>query len=91
MTRPLIRLLTAGCAAALLLATLPAQAAPMPLEDYAPYQPQTRCSPKAKPGTTQLSRWIVYRFDGGYGPISRACTSGGASEHKEGPGLRLDP
>ena len=56
----------------------------MPLEDYAPYQPQTRCSPKAKPGTKQLSRWIVYHFDGGYGPISRPCTSGGTSEHKEG-------
>ena len=84
MTRRLTRSLIAVCAAALPLTALPAQAAPLPLEDYAPYQPQTRCSPTAKPGTTQLSRWIVYRFDGGYGPISRACTSGGTSEHKEG-------
>jgi len=83
MTRRLIRLLTvATCAAAVVLTALPAQA--MPLEDYASYQPQTGCSPKAKPGTKQLSRWIVNHFDGGYGPISRSCTSGGTSEHKEG-------
>ena len=83
MIRPLIRLLTlATCAAALVLATLPAQA--MPLEDYAGYQPQTNCSPKAKPGTKMLARWIVNNRGGGYGPISRPCSSGGTSEHKEG-------
>ena len=82
MTRRLIRLLIAGCTSALLLTALPAHA--IPLEDYASYQPQTRCSPKAKPGTKQLSRWIVNHFDGGYGPISRPCRSGGTSEHKEG-------
>jgi len=83
MTRRLIRLLAlATCAAALVLTALPAQA--MPLEDYAPYQPQTGCSPKAKPGTKMLARWIVNHFEGGYGPISRPCTSGGTSEHKEG-------
>ena len=82
MTRRLIRLLIAGCAAALLVTALPAQA--MPLEDYASYQPQTGCSPTAKPGTKQLSRWVVNHFDGGYGPIGRPCRSGGTSEHKEG-------
>jgi hypothetical protein len=83
MTRRLIRLLTLlSSAAAVGLTAVPAQA--IPLEDYASYQPQTRCSPKAKPGTRQLSRWIVNHFDGGYGPISRPCGSGGTSEHKEG-------
>ncbi|MET1059613.1 MAG: hypothetical protein ABWX84_08450 [Nocardioides sp.] len=83
MTRRFIRLLAlAFCTAALVLTALPAQA--MPLEDYASYQPQTRCSPKAKPGTKQLSRWIVNHFGGGHGPIGRPCKSGGTSEHKEG-------
>jgi hypothetical protein len=82
MTRRLIRLLIAGCAATLLLTALPAHA--IPLEDYASYQPQTGCAPKAKPGTKQLSRWIVNHFGGGHGPISRSCSSGGTSEHKEG-------
>ena len=83
MTRPLLRLLAlATCAAALVLSTLPAHA--MPLEDHAGYQPQTRCSPQAKPGTKMLARWIVNHRGGGYGPISRPCSSGGTSEHKEG-------
>ena len=83
MTRRLIRLLTpAACAATLVLTALPAHA--MPLEDYASYQPQTGCSPKAKPGPKQLSRWVVNAFDGGSGPIGRPCSSGGTSEHKEG-------
>ena len=83
MTRRLTRLLSlATCAAALVLSSLPAQA--MELEDYATYQPQTGCSPSAKPGTKMLGRWIVNRFDGGFGPISRPCSAGGTSEHKEG-------
>ena len=49
MTRRLIRLLTLlSSAAAVVLTAVPAQA--IPLEAYASYQPQTRCSPKAKPG-----------------------------------------
>ena len=83
MIRPLIRLLAlATCSAALVLTSLPVQA--MPLEDHAGYQPQTGCSPKAKPGTKMLARWIVNHRGGGYGPISRPCSSGGTSEHKEG-------
>jgi hypothetical protein len=53
------------------------------IEDYADYQPQKKCSPKAKPGTRALARFLVKR-GGGYGPTSRSCTSGGTSEHKEG-------
>jgi hypothetical protein len=70
--------LTAG----LLLAAPPARA--VPVEGYAPYQPQKHCNPKAKPGTKMLATWLVNRHGGGRGPISRACGSGGTSEHKEG-------
>ena len=53
------------------------------VEDYADYQPQQHCKPRAKPGTEALARWLVHR-GGGYGPISRRCGVGGVSEHKEG-------
>ncbi|GAA1478093.1 hypothetical protein GCM10009623_25390 [Nocardioides aestuarii] len=72
------------------LATLAALALPAHagdtagIEDYAPYQPQTRCAPKAKPGTKVLGRWIVDHEGGAFGGISRPCRSGGTSEHKEG-------
>ena len=62
----------------------PAGAAYAPVEPYANYQPQTGCSPVAKPGTTLLGHWIVRNYGGGFGPISRACAGRGVSEHKEG-------
>ncbi|MBB6627255.1 hypothetical protein H5V45_07965 [Nocardioides sp. KIGAM211] len=62
----------------------PSAASAAPLEDYAGYQPQTHCHPKAKPGTTYLGHWLVQHFGGGFGGISRPCSSGGTSEHKEG-------
>ncbi|WP_435747467.1 hypothetical protein [Nocardioides sp. SYSU DS0663] len=69
---------------ALLLALLvPAAPAAAQLEDYADYQPPTRCAPKPKPGTEALGRWIVKRYGGGFGGISRSCGSG-TSEHHEG-------
>ncbi|RYP85015.1 hypothetical protein EKO23_13565 [Nocardioides guangzhouensis] len=82
--RPFSRLplVVAAVASALVLSALPAQA--LELEDYAPYQPQTRCSPTAKQGTKMMGRWIVNHYGGGFGPIARPCTSGGTSEHKEG-------
>ena len=72
----------AGTAAVAILLALAGPAAAQ-VEDYAGYTPQEHCSPRAKPGTKALARWLVRR-GGGYGPISRACTSGGVSEHKEG-------
>lgn len=72
----------AGTAAVAILLALAGPAAAQ-VEDYADYQPQQYCSPAAKPGTEALARWLVRR-GGGYGAISRACKSGGASEHKEG-------
>jgi hypothetical protein len=68
----------------LLVAPATAVAAPgAAIEDYAEYQPQTQCRPQAKPGTTYLGHWLVRRYGGGLGPISRAC-GGGTSEHLEG-------
>lgn len=55
-----------------------------PIEDYASYQPATRCSPKPKPGTVLLGHWIVHRYGGGFGGISRTCSKGSTSEHEEG-------
>jgi hypothetical protein len=54
-----------------------------PIEAYPRYQPQTRCHPEARPGTTFLGHRVVRRFGGGFGPIARPC-GGGTSEHKEG-------
>jgi hypothetical protein len=77
-----LRPLTGALLALTVLVSLagPAQAR---IEDYADYQGQTRCSPKAKPGTKALARWLVRR-GGAAGPTSRPCRVGGQSEHKEG-------
>ncbi|MDZ5622835.1 hypothetical protein SFC88_18495 [Nocardioides sp. HM23] len=63
---------------------LPAAVASTPIEDYPSYQPATRCAPHAKPGTAMLGRWIVRRYGGGFGGISRSCRRHGTSEHHEG-------
>ncbi|WKN49208.1 hypothetical protein [Nocardioides sp. Arc9.136] len=67
----------------LLVAVLAPSVPAAGLEDYAPYQPQTRCSPHAKPGTEALGRWLVRRYGGSWGGVSRGCGSG-TSEHAEG-------
>src|SRR5688572_25768345 len=87
------RVIVAAFAAVLLLAVpARAQLVESEIEDYASYQPQTRCSPKAKPGARELGRWLVRRQGGEFGGISRACRYGGTSEHKEGRAFdwRLD-
>lgn len=82
MLRTTTALLTAlFIAVATFAVAAPAQAK---VEDYARYQPQTKCSPKAKAGTKVLARFVVRRFGGSAGGISRPCRSGGTSEHKEG-------
>lgn len=60
----------------------PASAAPE-IEDYAHYQPATRCQPVAKLGTVLLGRFLVRRYGGSFGGISRGC-AGSTSEHTEG-------
>ncbi len=74
--------------AGVLVATLglmlsPAAQARPSIDDYAAYEPQTKCAPTVKPAMEYLARWTVARFGGEYGGISRAC-GGSRSEHKEG-------
>ena len=73
-----------------LLAT-PAAAAPptvtpsSAIEAPAPYQGPTICDPVARPGTVALRALVLANYPGtGDSGIVRACTAGGASEHKEG-------
>jgi hypothetical protein len=54
----------------------------MPMEDYAGYQPQTKCRQTPKAGILLLADWLTAR-GGGYGPISRSCAGSSTSEHKE--------
>lgn len=76
-------LLPALVLALVLAALLPAAPASARIEDPAPYQPQTRCSPHDRPGTVALGRWMVKKYGGAFGGISRPCGSG-TSEHSEG-------
>ncbi|MGZ4496014.1 MAG: hypothetical protein ACXVWZ_00935 [Nocardioides sp.] len=87
MTRSTLRALVLALALLLAPTGPAAHAAAGPIEDYPAYQPQTFCSPKAKPGTVYLAHWLVHRYGGGLGGISRPCGSGGTSEHKEGRAL----
>jgi hypothetical protein len=56
-----------------------------PLDDLAPYQPQTTCDPTPKPGVVGFQAIVLaaYPATSSYG-ISRDCSIGGRSEHKEG-------
>lgn len=51
------------------------------------YQPQSTCTPSAKPGTTALLKLLISTWGGGSSGISRACSVGTTSEHKEGRAL----
>ena len=51
------------------------------------YQPQKSCTPSAKRGTTALLKALIKNWGGSSWGISRFCTSGGTSEHKEGRAL----
>jgi hypothetical protein len=55
------------------------------LDDLAPYQPQTTCDPRPKPGVVGFQQIVLASFPNtpSYG-ISRDCSVGGRSEHKEG-------
>ncbi|WP_232678176.1 hypothetical protein [Nocardioides sp. R-C-SC26] len=64
-------------------ATLPTAAAAPAVEDYPGYQPASHCSPRPRVGTTLLSTFIVRRYGGAFGGISRRC-GGSTSEHTEG-------
>ncbi len=68
------------------LLTLPVGAASaIPIEGFPRYTPQSKCAPKPKPGTVKLANHLMARYPGtGSSGISRACSAGGVSEHKEG-------
>ncbi len=73
-----------GLVVALVVLT-PAAASALPIDPFAGYQPQKRCSPTPKPGTVALAGWLMKRYPGtGSMGISRGCGSSGVSEHKEG-------
>jgi hypothetical protein len=79
---------------ALLVSAVPAQARaiqaargryPAAIEPLAGYQPQTSCSPTAKPGVADFSRRLLRAYPSTRSlGIVRACAVGGRSEHKEG-------
>lgn len=83
--RPVLRLV--GVLAALLVLA-PVAASASNVDAYASYEPQKHCSPKAKPGTLMLGRWLRNHYAGtGMPSISRPCKDRGVSEHKEGRAL----
>ncbi len=60
-------------------------AAPSKIEGFAPYRWQTSCDPVAKPGTRALAEMMLAHYGAGRsGGITRGCSIGGRSEHKEG-------
>ncbi len=55
------------------------------IEGYAPYNPQSVCDPAAKSGTLGLRDLLLSRYPSTKSlGVSRDCTIGGQSEHKEG-------
>ncbi len=55
------------------------------IEPLAAYEPQRACEPTAKPGTLALRNLLTSTYQGsGNLGITRACSVGGTSEHKEG-------
>jgi hypothetical protein len=56
------------------------------------YMPQSTCSPTAKPGTTAVLKLLRATWGGSSSGISRGCSAGATSEHKEGRALdwRMD-
>jgi hypothetical protein len=84
---------SAVLAIALLATSIPAAVAAKPAKpsfgpgiDPSPgYVGQRKCSPNAKPGVLAFQRLVMRAYPGtGYGSISRGCSIGGTSEHKEG-------
>ncbi|MFL6137006.1 MAG: hypothetical protein ACJ74O_04315 [Frankiaceae bacterium] len=75
----------------LAILAVPADAA-MPSPSFGPviepltdYQPQTTCDPVAKPGVVAFRAMVLAAYAGtGDDGITRACSIGGTSEHKEG-------
>jgi hypothetical protein len=82
--------LTAGT---LFVAPSPASAAPdtphfgSSIEGYAGNDPQDTCSPTQKPGVVDFRALLNRTYGSHTGYITRECSAGGTSEHKEGRAL----
>lgn len=72
---------------ALLAAMLTGPATASTIEDFAEHDGQRHCATTAGPGTDYLLSWVVSTYGGSPGGTLRECTSGGASEHKDGRAL----
>ncbi|MDQ3985184.1 MAG: hypothetical protein M3280_01630 [Actinomycetota bacterium] len=67
------------------LADLPRRSFGPGIDPFPTYQGQRTCSPSPKPGVVGFKRVVHKAFPGtGEGYISRSCSVGGQSEHKEG-------
>jgi hypothetical protein len=78
-----MRLLGTAVLTTVLLLATPAVAQAQ-IEDYASYDPSTKCHEKPRPGTVKLSHWIVKRYGGGHGGLGRDCRRRPTSEHEAG-------
>ncbi len=83
---------TAPAPASAALPAGPATLSSTGIDAHLGYMPQTRCSPSAKPGASALLALLIRTWGGGSSGISRACSVGSTSEHKEGRALdwRMD-
>lgn len=59
-------------------------AAPPVVEAASPYLPQVSCDPVVKPGTAALRALLLATYGGRDLGITRGCSIGSTSEHKEG-------
>jgi hypothetical protein len=66
---------------------VPASISSATIDAHLGYQPQTTCSPSAKPGAKALLSLLINTWGGRSSGISRGCKTGGRSEHKEGRAL----
>jgi len=57
------------------------------IDGYQAYQGQSTCSPTPKPGVEDFRNYLNFWFGQHTSYITRACGSGGQSEHKEGRAL----
>ncbi len=68
---------------AIILLATPA-AAQADIEDYASYDPSSKCHEKPRAGTAYLARWVVRRFGSSLAGMSRPCQHEATSEHQTG-------
>lgn len=87
MTAVLAGMLGAGAPASASAPAGPSSrlSAPEGVEGLSPYVGQVSCDPVAKPGTSALAAMVLAHYKAGRnGGISRDCSVGGTSEHKDG-------